>query len=166
MNVHTYEKIWLVVALALIVGFIGTVTYGAVGAGIEMVDNEGGTIDATAVSEDPRFADPGVERVGENEYEAYVISQQFIFRPSPLEVPANSRVTFYITSIDVIHGFEVVGTNVNTMVIPGQVTEITVEFDEPAEYGIICNEYCGEGHHDMEGKLVVVPEDEYEGGSE
>ncbi|MFT4885644.1 MAG: cytochrome c oxidase subunit 2, partial [Natronomonas sp.] len=88
MNVHTYEKIWLVVALALIVGFIGTVTYGAVGAGIEMVDNEGGTIDATAVSEDPRFADPGVERVGENEYEAYVISQQFIFRPSPLEVPA------------------------------------------------------------------------------
>jgi cytochrome c oxidase subunit 2 len=166
MNIHTYEKLWLVVALVLIVGFIGTVTYGAVGAGIEMVDNEGGTIDATAVGEDDRFSEPRVERVGENEYEAYVVSQQFIFRPSPIEVPANSRVTFYITSIDVIHGFEVVGTNVNTMVIPGQVAEITVEFDEPAEYGIVCNEYCGEGHHDMEGELVVVPEDEYEGGSE
>ncbi len=166
MNVHTYEKIWLVAALVLIVGFIATVTYGAVGAGVAMVDNEGGTIDATAVGEDDRFAEPRVEQVGENEYEAYVIAQQFIFRPSPIEVPANSRVTFYITSIDVVHGFEVVGTNVNTMVIPGQVAEITVEFDEPGEYGILCNEYCGEGHHDMEGKLVVLPEDEYEGGSE
>jgi cytochrome c oxidase subunit 2 len=142
------------------------VTYGAVGAGVAMVDNEGGTIDATAVGEDERFAEPRVEQVGENEYEAYVIAQQFIFRPNPIEVPANSTVTFYITSIDVIHGFEVVGTNVNTMAIPGQVAEITVEFDEPGEYGILCHEYCGEGHHDMEGKLIVHPEDEYEGGSE
>jgi cytochrome c oxidase subunit 2 len=52
------------------------------------------------------------------------------------------------------------------MVIPGQVATITVEFDEPGEYGILCNEYCGSGHHDMEGKLIVVPEDEYEGGSQ
>jgi cytochrome c oxidase subunit 2 len=166
MNIHTYEKIWLVAALALIVGFIATVTYGAVGVGVEMVDASGGTIDATAVSEDERFAEPRVEQVGENEYEAYVIAQQFIFRPNPIEVPANSTVTFYVTSIDVVHGFEVVGTNLNTMVIPGQIAEVTVEFDEPAEYGIVCNEYCGQGHHDMEGKLVVVPEDEYGGGNE
>jgi cytochrome c oxidase subunit 2 len=59
-----------------------------------------------------------------------------------------------------------VGTNVNTMVVPGQVAEITVEFDEPAEHGILCNEYCGQGHHDMEGKINVVPEDEYGGESE
>lgn len=164
MNVHAYEKLWLVAALALIVGFIATVTYGAVGAGVAMVDDSGGTIDATSATDDERFAEPRVERVGDGEYEAYVVAQQFIFRPTPIEVPADSRVTFYVTSIDVIHGFQVAGTNVNTMVVPGQVAEITVEFDEPAEYGILCNEYCGQGHHDMEGKLVVVPEDEYEGG--
>jgi cytochrome c oxidase subunit 2 len=164
MNIHTYEKAWLAVSLALIVGFIGTVTYGAVGAGVSMVDDSGGTIDANAVSDDERFADPRVERVGDGEYAAYVVAQQFIFRPNPIRVPADSSVTFYITSPDVIHGFEVVGTNVNTMVIPGQVATITVEFDEPAEYGLLCNEYCGSGHHDMAGKLVVVPEDEYEGG--
>jgi cytochrome c oxidase subunit 2 len=166
MNIHTYEKAWLAASLVLIVGFIATVTYGAVGAGVAMVDDSGGTIDANAVSDDERFADPRVERVGDGEYEAYVVAQQFIFRPNPIRVPADSRVTFYITSPDVIHGFEVVGTNVNTMVIPGQVATITVEFDEPAEYGVLCNEYCGSGHHDMEGKLIVVPEDEYEGGSQ
>ena len=165
MNIHTYEKIWLIGALALIVGFIATVTYGAAGAGVAMVDASGGTIDASAVTDDEDFGQPRVEQVGENEYDVYVIAQQFIFRPDTIAVPANSTVTFHITSIDVIHGFQVVGTNVNTMVIPGQVAEITVEFDQPKEYGILCNEYCGQGHHDMEGILNVVPEDEYGGES-
>jgi cytochrome c oxidase subunit 2 len=46
-------------------------------------------------------------------------------------------------------------------VIPGQVSEITVEFDEPGEYGIVCNEYCGAGHHTMAGEFNVVPASEY-----
>ena len=52
------------------------------------------------------------------------------------------------------------------MVVPGQVSKLTVTVDDPGEYGILCNEYCGNGHHTMEGKLVVKPEDEYaQGGS-
>jgi cytochrome c oxidase subunit 2 len=165
VDIHRYEKLWLAAALALIVVFIATVTYGAVGVGIEMVSASGGTIAADSLSDDDRFADPRVERIGENEYEAYVIAQQFLFRPSEIRVPANSRVTFYVTSPDVIHGFEVVGTNLNTMVIPGQVTEVTVEFDEPASYGIVCSEYCGAAHHTMYASLEVVPQSEWEGGN-
>jgi len=71
-------------------------------------------------------------------------------------------VTFYVTSRDVIHGFEVVGTNANTMVVPGEVSDITVETDEPQEYGLLCNEYCGAGHHVMEGKVHVVSQAEFE----
>ncbi|OTF09361.1 cytochrome C oxidase subunit II, partial [Halorubrum sp. SD612] len=48
------------------------------------------------------------------------------------------------------------------MVVPGEVSEITVETDEPTEYGIVCNEYCGAGHHVMEGKLHVVSQSEFE----
>ena len=73
-------------------------------------------------------------------------------------------MTFYITSPDVIHGFEIVGTNANTMVIPGQVAELTVNFNEAGEYGVLCHEYCGSGHHTMEGSVVVQPPDEYESG--
>ena len=166
MDIHSYEKIWLVVAVLLIAGFISTVTYGATAVGVQMIDDDGGTIDANALDEDPRFSDPRVEQVGENHYAAYVVAQQFIFRPDPITVPANSTVTFYVTSPDVIHGFEVVGTNANTMVVPGQVSKLTVTVDDPGEYGILCNEYCGNGHHTMEGKLIVKPEDEYaQGGS-
>jgi len=164
MEIHRYEKIWTVVALLLIAGFIATVTYGTVGAGVKMVDDSGGTVDSGSLG-DTEFADPGVTQVGEDEYEVHVVARQFLFQPgttSPIRVPANSEVTFYITSADVVHGFELAGTNVNTMVIPGQVAEITVRFDDPAEYGIVCHEYCGAGHHTMAGQLVVVPEDEYD----
>nr|WP_264475385.1 cytochrome c oxidase subunit II [Halorubellus salinus] len=132
-----------------------------------MIDAEGGTVDPQNLDE-TEFADPGVEQVGEDEYEVYVVAKQFSFEPGTpangvIRVPANSEVTFYVTSQDVVHGFEVVGTNLNTMAIPGQVSKMTVEFGDAATYGIVCNEYCGAAHHAMEGRIVVVPESEYEG---
>ena len=162
MNIHTYEKLWLAAAMALIVGFILTITYGSVGLGIAMIDDSEDTIDANNVGEHPGFADPGVEQVGENEYEVHVIAVQFAYFPNQIEVPENSTVTFYVTSEDVIHSFSIVDTNANMMVIPGEISTMTIETEEPGEYGILCNEYCGAGHHDMEGLLIVQPEDEFE----
>jgi cytochrome c oxidase subunit 2 len=162
MNIHTYEKFWLAASMVLIVGFILTITYGAVGLGIAMVDDSSETIDPENVGEHPGFDDPGVQQVGENEYEVYVIAVQWNYLPAQIEVPADSTVTFHVTSEDVIHSFSVVGTNANTMVIPGEIASITVETDDPGEYGIVCSEYCGDFHHDMEGKLTVVPQDEFE----
>lgn len=163
MEIHKLEKYWLVLALVLIIGFIATVTYGAIGVGIQMVNDEGGTVDPNNL-DNTEFADPGIEKVGENEYDVHVISQQFLFVPGstePIRVPTNSRINFYITSSDVLHGFEVVDTNINTMAIPGQVAKLTVVFEEPGEYGIVCTEYCGSGHHFMEGQLEAVPKSEF-----
>ena len=173
MEIHRFEKFWLAASLVLIVAFIATVTYGAVGAGISMVNDEGGTIDPDNVGDHEKFDSPGELREATDsdaEYEVGIIARQFIFQGAleqrPLEIPENTPVTFYITSPDVIHGFQVVGTNVNTMVIPGEIAELTVEFDEPGTYGIVCNEFCGAGHEDMEGLIEVVPEDEWDDSSE
>ncbi|MFB6097415.1 MAG: cytochrome c oxidase subunit II [Haloferacaceae archaeon] len=168
MEIHRYEKLWLVASLLLIVAFIATVTYGALGVGVKMVGDEGGQVDAANPTASDNFRQPGVYQAGENEYDVYVIARQFAFQPgstNPIRVPAGSTVTFYITSGDVVHGFEVVGTNVNVMAIPGQVAKITVQFDDSATYGIVCNEYCGSGHHTMSGQLIVVPKSQYQGGA-
>lgn len=161
MEIHRFESIWIAVSLLLIVGWIGTVTYGAVGAGVTMVDDSGGTVDATDPTASPNFNDPGVyPSQADDSIDVYVIARQFQFAPGtlePIQLPAHSTVTFHITSPDVIHGFEVPGTNLNVMVIPGQVTTATVEFGEPATYGIVCNEYCGAAHHTMEGQIEIVP---------
>jgi len=170
MEIHRFESVWILVSIVLILGFIGTVTYGAVGIGIQMVDDSGGTIDDPAnPTASDAFRDPGVYQTGQNQYEVYIISQQFLFNPGtsqPIRLPADSRVTFHITSADVVHGFEVSGTNINVMVIPGQIATITADFHEPATYGIVCHEYCGAGHHSMEGRIEIVPPAEYDGGSQ
>mgnify|MGYP000218028882 CR=1 FL=1 len=173
MEVHRYERLWIAASLLIVVAWIGTVTWGAVGPpGIQMIDDAGGTVDAGAIADSDygatdTFREPGVYQVSENHYAVYVVARQFEFEPgsaAAIEVPAGSRVTLYVTSPDVIHGFSVVGTNVNAMVIPGQVTQMTVDFEEPATHGIVCNEYCGAGHHTMAGTIEVVPADEFEGG--
>ena len=64
-------------------------------------------------------------------------------------------VRFRITSPDVLHGFQIVGTNVNLTVAPGYVSEGTTTFTEPGEYLVVCNEYCGLGHHNMYSRIVV-----------
>ncbi|MFQ3285813.1 MAG: cytochrome c oxidase subunit 2 [Natronomonas sp.] len=166
MNIHTYEKFWLAASMVLIVGFILTITYGTVGIGVAMVDDSGETINPENINDHPKFSSPGVEQVGENEYDVYIQVVQFAFLPTEVEVPAHSTVNIHLTSRDVIHSYSVVGTNANTMVIPGEVAEVTVNVDEPKEYGVICTEYCGSGHHNMEGKLNVVPEEEFEGDSQ
>ena len=48
-----------------------------------------------------------------------VIAQQYSFVPSCIVVPANTPVVFRVTSPDVVHGFLIMDTNVNSMVVPG-----------------------------------------------
>jgi cytochrome c oxidase subunit 2 len=87
-----------------------------------------------------------------------LIATQYAFVPRCLPVPADRNVTIRVTSPDVVHGFIVAGTNVNTMVVPGYVAELTTEFTEPGDHLMPCHEFCGLGHSNMWAVLRVVPE--------
>jgi cytochrome c oxidase subunit 2 len=116
------------------------------------------TLDPTKLSSHPEFGHPAVTVQPDGSVSVTVVASMFSFAPDPIEVPANRPVTFRITSADVIHGFEVAGTNANAMAIPGYVSQFTLTFPQPGEYVIACNEYCGLAHHTMVGKLVVKKE--------
>ena len=166
MHVHRFEKLWIGLSLVLIASFIGIVLFGFTVLNLKVPGVETGEqIDpATVLSEKP-FSQPGVRKINENHYEVYMVAQQFLFRPGstqPLTLPAGAKVTFHMTSPDVIHGLEVPGTNLNSMVIPGQIATFTTRFPEPETYGIICHEYCGAAHHNMQGEIQVVPKSEFD----
>ena len=90
-----------------------------------------------------------------------VIAQQYSFVPGCIVVPAQTRVVFRATSPDVVHGFIVAGTNVNTMVVPGFVAEVRTRFDTMGEHVMPCHEYCSVGHEGMWARLRVVDRQEF-----
>lgn len=154
MKFHLDEKIWLIASFGVIIGmmlFTGYQTF-VLGMGppshMEQIDPQ--KVDIT-----PPFDEPGVYEIGENEYEVVMTLQLFSFTPNNIEIPAGSTVHFTMTSKDVTHGFQVAGTNLNAMVMPGHIQKITQTFDEPGEYLVLCNEYCGTGHQFMATTITV-----------
>ncbi len=113
------------------------------------------TIDPTRVSQTPPFDHPGLHQVAPGVYEAYYVARIFSFTPATIEIPAGARVTFYVTSADVEHGFSIPETGVNAMVTPGWVSTVSHTFHDPGTFLLICNEYCGSGHQLMAAKVVV-----------
>ena len=55
-----------------------------------------------------------------------MIAQTWAFVPREIEVPVGSEITIYVTSPDLQHGFKITDTNVNMMVVPGQVSKLTL----------------------------------------
>ena len=91
------------------------------------------------------------------------IRQQYSFTPQCMVVPADTPVTFRATSADVVHGLLIEGTNINTMLVPGYVSELPVQFKAPGEHVVPCQEFCGIGHQGMWGKIKVVDQATFRG---
>jgi cytochrome c oxidase subunit 2 len=61
----------------------------------------------------------------------------------------------------VVHGVKITDTNINMMLLPGQISVLTATFERPGTYNFICHEYCGTLHHTMYGQIIVTePEDD------
>lgn len=154
MNMHLDEKIWLIISFGVIMIFMVLTGYQTFA--LEMgPPSHKETIDPQKVDQTAPFDKPGIKKIGEHEYEVVMTMEIFSFTPQDIEIPAGSTVHFTLTSKDVVHGFQVVNTNINAMVMPGRIQKITQTFDEPGDYLVICNEYCGAGHQVMSTTIKV-----------
>ncbi len=154
INIPRYERIWLTLGVISIVVFLFLTGFMGVSMNLNPPNNLE-TVDPNTVLAIPPFDTPGLRQLGPNEYEAVLISRMFSFQPSEMRIPVGSKVHFKATSPDVVHGLKIPSTNVNMMVVPGHVTEYTYTFKDPGNFLILCNEYCGTGHHLMVSRIIV-----------
>jgi cytochrome c oxidase subunit 2 len=101
------------------------------------------------------YEEPKVTKLDEKTYQVFVVAQMWQFQPAEIYIPAGSEVDFYLTSKDVVHGFNISEKNVNMMAIYGGINKTTVRFDKPGVYKITCHEYCGVGHQNMQAQVIV-----------
>lgn len=95
---------------------------------------------------------------------ARIVAAQFQFTPSCVVVPAGRPVTFRLSSPDVIHGVLITSTNVNTMVVPGYISQVRTVFAHPGDLLMPCHEFCGLGHGQMLATVRVVPSAQFHPG--
>jgi len=101
------------------------------------------------------FKDAKVIEQGPKRYEIHYVAGMWKFEPADVTMPPGSTADVYVASADVTHGLQIVGTNVNLEVVPGSVNFARVKFDQPGDYLVVCNEYCGMQHHNMAAHIHV-----------
>jgi len=102
------------------------------------------------------YLDPKVIRLDQQTYQVYVVAQMWQFQPNQINIPAGSEVDFFLTSKDLVHGFNIAEKNVNMMAVYGNINKTTVKFEKPGIYKITCHEYCGVGHQAMQAEVIVT----------
>ncbi len=163
MGADPYERNWMRFSIGLLLVFMAVITLAGFALGFQ-VPGEEGRVDPRTVTQSGPFSTPGLREVGPGEFEAYVVSRTFAFDPAEIVVPQGAKVTIYVTSVDVQHGFKITDTNVNMQVVPGQVSKLSFTFDRVGVFPYLCTEYCGIAHASMFGSVRVVPANEYTGG--
>ena len=91
--------------------------------------------------------------------DVYLIGRLWQWWPL-LELEKGQTYRLHISSMDWQHGFSLQPVNINAQILPGYEMVLTITPDTDGDQTIICNEYCGIGHHNMVGKIYIT-----EGGS-
>lgn len=87
--------------------------------------------------------------------DVYLIARLWEWWPV-LELEKGQSYRLHLSSMDWQHGFSLQPVNINVQVHPGYDIVMTVTPDETGTFSIVCNEYCGIGHHTMTGRIHVV----------
>ncbi|MGI9257898.1 MAG: cytochrome C oxidase subunit II [Gammaproteobacteria bacterium] len=87
--------------------------------------------------------------------DVYLIARLWQWWPI-LEFERDQSYRLHLSSLDWQHGFSLLPVNINLSVHPGYDMVVTIQPNEAGEFGVVCNEYCGLGHHLMLGKIYVV----------
>jgi len=157
------EIIWIVIALAWGVFMFSMMIYWH-GAGKQNLSNEAyrttpQAFQAKAMAMAEKYKvreEKGVPVVKPPAgSDIYLIARLWQWWPI-FELQKNQKYRLHISSMDWQHGFSLQPVNINLQIHPGYDMVLTVEPDQTGTYGIVCNEFCGIGHHTMTGRMYVV----------
>jgi cytochrome c oxidase subunit II len=156
------ERRWLGVMVAMLIVMMTVVVLTGMTHAISPPSNVE-TINPTTLHLGGEFAESNLGTAQERDGSLTVrlIAGQYGFAPACTKVAVDTPVKFRLTSTDVIHGFLLPSTNVNTMVVPGFVADVRTRFATPGIYRMPCNEFCGAGHHGMWARVSVVPKEQF-----
>jgi len=86
----------------------------------------------------------------------HITAKRFDFSPDSITLKKGEPVVFEISSADREHGFNLRAFSVRTNVSPGKVSRIRFTPDKTGKFTFSCDVFCGDGHEEMTGTIVVT----------
>lgn len=84
-----------------------------------------------------------------------VIARKFEYTPNVIHLQKNVPAILEFTSEDVVMGFNVPELKIRTDIVPGKVSRLRIVSDKVGRFAFVCDIFCGSGHEDMTGAIVV-----------
>jgi len=86
--------------------------------------------------------------------DVYMVAQMWRFWPI-LKLKKDQTYRVHLSSLDLNHGLSIQPMNMNFQVLPGYDHVLTITPTSTGIFPVICNEFCGVGHHSMTGRILV-----------
>ena len=86
----------------------------------------------------------------------HITAKNFEFSPDSITLKKGEPVVFEMSSGDRKHGFSLHGFGVRSDVLPGKVSRIRFTPDKTGKFTFSCDVFCGDGHEEMTGTVVVT----------
>ncbi len=121
--------------------------FGAVSAGLLATHSNAKTIVTAAGRDTGGHTDEKVIQMS---------AKKFAFSPDTITVKKGVPVVLELTSEDRVHGFKLPEFKVRSDIKPGAVTRVSFTPDKTGEFSFSCDVFCGDGHEQMDGTLIVT----------
>ena len=85
-----------------------------------------------------------------------IVAKRFEFTPSEVHLKKGVTTVLELTSADVPMGFSAPDFKLRGDVLPGTITKLRITPEKAGSFGFVCDVFCGSGHEDMQGTIVVT----------
>ena len=95
-------------------------------------------------------AETGTEQV------IQVNARKFAFAPNMIKLKKGVPVILEFTSADIMMGFNAPDFKSRVTIVPGKTVRVRIVPQDIGEFTFFCDIFCGDGHEDMTGTIVVT----------
>ena len=85
-----------------------------------------------------------------------VVAKKFDYTPNMIQLKKGESVVLELTTLDVVMGFNAPDFGVRADILPGKVAQVRIEAQKTGQFTFFCDIFCGSGHEDMNGTIVVT----------
>jgi len=85
-----------------------------------------------------------------------IVAKRFTYTPSDVTLKKGEPVVLELLAEDRVHGFRLPAFKLRTDVYPNEITRVPITPDKTGKFTFACDVFCGDGHDDMTGTLVVT----------